>query len=152
MPDNVISGMLLAAITRTSFGDRAAWWDKLDLRFMARLFRVPSAAPPAVELPFESPLPCSPLLSPVVELDVPQNRLASFAQPDVRGPVCGVKSFAGTSVHGNVANRAAGLQISLRMPEFSGLDSLLDSGLRSPVAGRDVASTAAGESIKETHD
>ena len=85
--------------------------------------------PPAVKPPFEFPLPCATQVSSSRKQDVAQNRPAPSAQPDARTPVQAANSFAGLSVHGDVENGAAGLQMGLRLPELSGLETLLDSGM-----------------------
>ena len=66
---------------------RASWWNKLGLKCLARLFRGLSAVPPTVKPLLETPFLCAPQLSSFEELDVAQNRLALFAQPDEHAPV-----------------------------------------------------------------
>ena len=58
--------------------------------------------------------------------------------------------FAQSLGRGPAANRDAGLLMGLRMPELSGLESLLAKGLWLAVADQDAALAAPGASRKET--
>ena len=83
-------------------------------------------------------------LSLLQAMDVAQDRLASFVQPDKRARLWGVNSFCELPVHVGVGGHTAGLLMGFRMPQLPGLHPALGSGLWLSIAGRDVALTVRG--------
>ena len=80
---------------------------------------------------------------------MPEDRLASFAQPDGHAPVWGGNSFAEFSMLADDVGHTVGQQMGLRVPALPGADPVLSSGLWLSVADQDIASALLSESAEE---
>ena len=142
--------MVSAAIARASFGVRSDWLFELGFGRSSPVVRGFSTAPPPAKLPLGRTLLCTSQPSPKA-IDVAQNLVASFAQPDGHTPACGIDSFAELRVRAGDGGHTAGQQMDLRMPVLSSSDSVPGSGLRPPAADQDVALTAPSAYREETY-
>ena len=146
-PLGVSSGMIFAAVTRTSYSVRLNWFQFPDSNRASRPSRGRRPRPPSANVVDE---PSPPGLGAVVNEQVPDAQHGGVrAQLDDESRARGLNSFARPPAFGGKASEAAPQQSGYRMPESVKKGQCAQSGLRLAAPDHGASLAAPGVQMAE---